>query len=59
MAAVDVADDATPLEPMEKLSDSKSYYDILGVSKSATDQEVSKGARPNVRGCVMALFLQC
>ena len=31
---------------MEKLSDSASYYELLGVPKTATEQEINKGACP-------------
>ena len=47
MAAVDVTDDATARAPMDKLSDTQSYYDVLGVARTASDQEVSKGALPS------------
>lgn len=30
--------------PMEKLAEGASYYDLLGVNRNATEQEINKGA---------------
>ena len=40
MAEVDVTDGVP--EPMQKLDDKASYYDLLGISRAATEQEVGK-----------------
>ena len=38
------ADDRTERMPMRRLSETASYYDVLGVARSVTEQEISKGA---------------
>lgn len=46
---MDITDDdgASHAPPMKPLSESASYYDVLGVPRAATEQEVSKGALPS------------